>query len=186
MRRWLVTAAFVVASVSPGAWAAELAGVTMSDRAMVGEQQLRLNGMGLRKKLWVKVYVAGLYLAEPAGSAEAVLSSPGAKRMTMHFLTDKATKAKMDEAWLEGFRANSPQEWDGLETRVNRFIGFFGDMKEGDRIEIDLVPGEATRVSLNGEVMGAVEGDDFQHALLRVWVGEKPPTDELKAGVLGG
>jgi hypothetical protein len=174
------------ALTAPCSWAGELAGVTMSDRAMVGEQQLQLNGMGVRKKLWVKVYVAGLYLAEPARSAEAVLRSPGAKRMTMHFLTDKATKAKMDEAWLEGFRANSPEQWGALEARVERFVGFFGDMKEGDRVDLDLVPGEGTTVTLNGEVAGTVEGDDFQTALLKVWVGETPPTEDLRAGVLGG
>lgn len=33
---------------------------------------------------------------------------------------------------------------------------------------------------LNGELKGTIEGDDFAAALLRVWLGIKPPTEDLK------
>jgi len=39
-------------------------------------------------------------------------------------------------------------------------------------------------VTLNGEEKGTIEGDDFGAALLRVWLGPKPPTEELKNGLL--
>lgn len=38
---------------------------------------------------------------------------------------------------------------------------------------------------LNGELKGTIEGDDFVTALLRVWLGAKPPTEDLKNGMLG-
>ena len=45
--------------------AAELAGVTMPDTDTVEGKTLKLNGLGLRKKMVFKVYVAGLYLETP-------------------------------------------------------------------------------------------------------------------------
>lgn len=178
----LAAVCMLIVTVASGG---ELAGVTMADRVTVGDVSVELNGMGLRKKLWVEVYVAGLYVASPSSDPAEIVGSTGPKRMVMHFLTDRATKKKMDEAWLEGFEANSPQVWPKIEDRVTKFVAFFGDMKEGDVVEIDIVPGAGTSVAVNGDPMGVIEGDDFGSALLEVWLGDHPPSDDLKAGLLG-
>ena len=185
MHRFVVVLALCALAV-PTVWSGELAGVTLPDQVTVGDDTLVLNGMGLRKKLWVKVYVAGLYLEKATTDAAAAVEQPGAKRVVMHFQTDKATKKKMDAAWIEGFEANAAEGFRQLEDRVNEFIGFFGDMKDGDVIEITMVPGAGTTAKLNGEVRGVVDGDDFAVALLKVWLGDHPPSDELKSGLLGG
>jgi hypothetical protein len=185
MRRLsIVLLACVLAA--PAVWSGELAEVSFPDQVTVGEATLELNGMGLRKKMWVKVYVAGLYLPSKASDAGAAVEAHGAKKVIMHFLTNKATKKKMDAAWMEGFEANSPAEFGALEDRVKTFMGYFGDMKNGDVIEMTIVPGEGTAVALNGDDKGVIEGDDFGTALLNVWLGDHPPTDELKSGLLGG
>jgi hypothetical protein len=44
--------------------AGTLADVTLPDTVQVGGRTLVLNGLGLRKKFVVKVYVAGLYLEQ--------------------------------------------------------------------------------------------------------------------------
>ena len=53
----------------PNANAGELAGVTMPDTATVAGSKLMLNGMGLREKFFIDVYVGGLYL--PAKTTDA-------------------------------------------------------------------------------------------------------------------
>jgi hypothetical protein len=170
---------------APVVWGGELAGVTMSDTVNVGESELSLNGMGLRKKSIIKVYVAGLYVAETGLDAQKIVASKSPKRVVMHFLTGKATKKKMDAAWQEGFEANSPDSYGALEERVRRFVDFFGDMKKGDVIQLTIVPGSGTQVALNGEAKGTIDGDDFGRALLLVWLGDQPPSDGLKQGLLG-
>jgi len=175
----------VCALMVPTVWAGELAGVTMTDDVTVGDATLVLNGMGLRKKLWVKVYVAGLYLEKPTADASDAVAMTGPKRVVMHFLTDKAKKKKMDAAWIEGFEANSPANYDALKQRVETFADFFPDMKDGDVVELTMTPGAGTSVTLNGEQKGVVDGDDFAAALLKVWLGDHPPTDDLKSGMLG-
>lgn len=184
MRR-VVVMFLVTLLVVPFCLAGELVGVKMPDEVTVSGKTVKLNGMGVRKKLWVKVYVGGLYLETKSSNAAAIVDSDQAKRVVMHFLTDRATKEKMDDAWKEGFEANSPKQYGALKKRVETFIGFFGDMKDGDRIEINMVPGEPTVVLLNGKEKGTIEGDDFAKGLLRVWLGDSPPTEDLKEGMLG-
>lgn len=166
-------------------WAGSLAGVTLDEQVKVGDDVLKLNGMGLRQKLWVKVYVGGLYLENPTTNGKTAATSKQTKKMVMHFMTNKAKKKKMDGAWIEGFEANYAH-YDAIEARVKTFIDFFGDMKEEDVVEMTLVPGKGTTVVLNGVTKGTIKGDDFAEALLKVWVGDEPPTDDFKEGILGG
>ena len=175
----------VVGLLAPLAHAGSLADVTMDDEVMVSGKTIQLNGMGLRKKLWVKVYVGGLYLENPTTDAETAAASKQVKKMVMHFLTNKAKKKKMDSAWDEGFEANAAN-FASIKDRVETFKGYFGDMEVGDVVEMVLVPGEGTTVSLNGQTKGTIQGDDFAEALVQVWVGSTPPSEDFKAGVLGG
>ena len=184
MKRVLVMV-IALALVVPMGWAAGLAGVQMDDEVTVGDATLHLNGQGLRKKLWVKVYVGGLYLEHPTTNAKNAAHSKQVKRMVMHFLTNKATKKKMDKAWIEGFEANSAH-FEQIKSKVMQFKDFFGDMKVDDVVEMTLVPGGGTTVVINGDTKGTIEGDDFAEALVRVWVGDSPPSDDFKKGILGG
>ena len=56
MKKFLVTV-IALALVVPAAWAGGLAGVKMDEKVVVGSDTVKLNGMGLRKKLWVNVWV---------------------------------------------------------------------------------------------------------------------------------
>jgi hypothetical protein len=169
----------------PAAWAGTLEGVTMPDTIVVADTTLHLNGMGLRKRLGAKIYVAALYLEEKTDRADKALNGSGPSRIVMHYLTDKATDKRIDAAWIKGFRTNSPQTYEILEHRVNAFVATLGDMKAGDVVEFTMIPGETTIITLNGEEIGAIGGDDFQLAILRVGLGSKPPSKALKAGLLG-
>lgn len=184
MRRWTALVVGILLVVTT-AGAAELAGVSLPDQVTVGGKTLVLNGIGLRKKMVIKVYAAGLYLEERSADPAVILGSSSTKRVVMHFLTNMATKSKMDEAWREGFEANSPDTYPALADRVTTFMGFFGDMKDGDEIVLTVVPGAGTTAALNGQDKGTIAGDDFGAGLLKVWLGDHPPSGDLKAGLLG-
>jgi len=38
---------------------------------------------------------------------------------------------------------------------------------------------------VNGEEKDVIDGNDFATALLRVWLGDHPPSEDLKTGMLG-
>jgi len=171
--------------MAPVAWTKSLVGVTMDDSVMVDGHTLKLNGLGLRKKLWIKVYVGGLYLEHPTTNGKRAAESKEVKKMVMRFMTNKATKSKMDGGWDEGFEENYAH-YNAVKARVEKFKNFFGDMKDGDVVEMTLIPGKGTTVVINGVEKGSIDGDDFQEALVKVWTGDEPPTEDFRDGILGG
>ena len=56
----LLASAFLTCAFSQGAVAAEVSGIKFSDTVKVGGKELVLNGLGVRTKLFFKVYATGL------------------------------------------------------------------------------------------------------------------------------
>jgi hypothetical protein len=177
----VVLSLLLVAAVALGA---EVAGVRMPDTVTVEGRTLKLNGMGLRKKIVFKVYVAGLYLENTSNAAATVVSSDQVKQMRLHVL--RSLKAKqVTEAIEEGFEKNSKSRMAALKDRLQKFSGMFADVTEGDPILMTYVPGKGVTVSIKGAEKGTVEGKDFADALFSVWLGPNPVQEDLKKALLG-
>jgi Chalcone isomerase-like len=185
MKARITLATFFCAVVAAILLAGEAAGVKMPDAVTVEGKTLKLNGMGLRKKLMFKVYVAGLYVETPTKAPEAIISSEQTKRMQLHVLRNLRA-SQVTEAIEEGFEKNSKAQMGALSDRLKRFIGMFADVVEGDQILMTYVPGKGTSVSVKGAEKGTVEGKDFSDALFSVWLGPRPVQEDLKKALLGG
>lgn len=169
--------------------ARELAGITLPEQVRIhsADTPLTLNGAGLRRRLFVTIYVGALYLPQPARDADAVFAMPGAKRFSMHFVHKEITADKLVPVWNTGFERNLPAEkFRALRPRIANFNGLFPTLRKGDRVDIDILPGRGVQVSINGTLRGKVSGDDFSRALLRIWLGEYPADAALKHALLGG
>jgi len=176
---------FFVANITN---AQKLADVNISEQISVDgvDAPLILNGAGIRSKFFFKIYVGALYLPKKQNSAEAVLKSAQPNRVLMHFLYDKVEKKKLVDAWIEGFEENVSSEiFSALKDRLKKFNEMFSDVQKGDVVLLDYIPQKGTRVTIKNEVKGIIEGADFNRALLSVWLGEEPVTDELKDAMLG-
>jgi hypothetical protein len=187
----VLLAAALAGSPAAGATAPEnpIAGVRFEPRVQLAGQALQLNGTGLRAVAWFKGYAAGLYLAQPAATAEAALALPGAKRLQMRLLVD-VPMGEFVKAFHKGVERNTPAaQHAGLAERMARFDGLLqplGKVRKGDLVNLDLVPGQGMQFWLNGRQVGAaIPGDDFYAALLLIFLGEHPVDDKLKAGLLG-
>ena len=146
---------------------------------------LQLNGMGYRTKFIFNLYVGALYTETKVTSRDAAQALKGPKRVLMHMVFDEISHEKMADAWREGFEENnSDEQFKKLESRLNTFISYFPDLKEGDVVLLDYIPATGTVVSFNGKVKTAIEGEDFYSALLDVWLGEEPADDDLKEAML--
>jgi hypothetical protein len=168
--------------------AAEVAGVSIPDRVdVVGvERPLLLNGAGVRKKFFFKIYIGALYLPTPRHSAKQIIQSAGPKRILMYFLYDEVGREKLTDGWWSGFRANHDESAIAtLKTRIGQFSDLFDDAKRDDQVWVDYLPGKGTRVTINGKLRGIVPGADFNRALLRIWLGDEPVTEDLKQALLG-
>lgn len=184
--RVLFLAFLMVFLVNP-LWAKEIEGVVVEEQLLSESgATLHLNGTGIRKKLFFKIYIAALYLANRSADASAVIADDGEKRIVMHFLYDEVGKDKLVEGWNEGFAANHTEEALGLlQSRIDSFNAMFDeDVVAGDVIVFDYLPQTGTRVTIKGNVKGVVEGKDFNDALLAIWLGDKPVGSDLKKGLL--
>ena len=178
----LVAGSLLMASVVVGV---ELAGVTLPDAVQVGSTALKLNGAGIRKKLFIKVYVGGLYLQAPKADPVAILGVDETRRMVMHFVYKEVEAPKVTEAFREGFANNSAASLVSLQARLDAFCTLWPTMRAGDSAEMTYVPGAGTTLVINGKELGRTEGKDFADALFLVWLGEKPADAGLKEGMLG-
>lgn len=167
-------------------FAKEIAGVDVPSSVTIKNKVLVLNGAGIRKKLFIKVYVGALYLAVKRTTASEVLADPDMKRIVMTFLYKEVSAEKLVDAWNDGFAGNhTDEELKPLQARIDQFNAMFTTVRKGDVIRLDYLPQEGTQVWINDSLKGSVPGEDFSRALLKIWLGRKPADVNLKDAMLG-
>jgi hypothetical protein len=165
---------------------ATVAGVNVADQTTVNGQTLVLNGAGLRKKLFIKVYTGALYLPAKQKTADQILSSDTPRQMVMNFVFD-VDKGKISEAWSEGLQANSPNAAADVKNNFKSLESWMEDMKKGQKIVLTYVPNTGTTIEVNGQVKGTLAGKATADAILATWIGAKPgPGQDFKKSLLGG
>ena len=148
---------------------------------------LQLNGIGYRKKFIIKVYIGTLYLENRAGTRDEVVAQSGSNRVLMHFVYDEVSGKKLVDAWNDGFESNSTgEQLKALRERIDVFNVMFSTVHENDVVLLDYIPGTGTRVTIKGEEKGVIPGEDFNKALLDIWLGDEPADSGLKDAMLGG
>jgi hypothetical protein len=184
MRPRLKSSLLALAFALP-ALALTVAGVNMEDTASVNGQNLVLNGAGLRKKLFIKIYVGGLYLPAKQANAATVLSTDGPRRQVMHFLYS-VSKNQMCDAWKEGLEDNTPNATADVKKEFATLCSWMEPVPKGNRIVLTYVPGAGTTVEINGKAKGTLAGKATSDAILATWIGRKPgPGEDFKDAVLG-
>src|ERR1041385_9181476 len=91
--------------VAASGHAAEVGGVNLEDKISLAGQELVLNGAGVRTRLVFKVYVASLYLPQPAKDLQSVLARTP-RRIQLNLLRTLSAD-QLVEALNEGLEANN-------------------------------------------------------------------------------
>lgn len=176
-------------TVAGYAGAAEVAGVKLDDTIRVANQDLKLNGAGIRYKAIFKVYVAGLYLAEKKSTVADVMSVPGARRVVIVPLRDISNE-DFGRAFMSGIQKNSDKaEKAKMIMQLQRFGEMFAaipELRKGDVLTVDWVPGTGTVININGKKSADPYPDiAFYNAILKIWLGDSPADSRLKPLLLG-
>ena len=181
---WMAAVAF---AWSAAAAAVEVGGVRLDEKANVGGQELVLNGAGLRTRVFIKVYVASLWLPAKANTLSGVLAK-GPRRVQMNLLRDLSAD-QLVNALVDGLKDNNSEaELAAVKAQVDQMVATmkaFNEVKEKDVVALDFVEG-ATRITLNGQAKASIPGDAFNAALMKVWLGDKPVQADLRKAMLGG
>ncbi len=173
----------------PALAAVEVAGVKFDDKAKVGAGDTVINGAGMRKRAFFKVYAIGLYLPQKAASAADAINAKGAKRIAIVTLRDLTAEQFVD-ALIEALKNNHDETaLKALQPKIDQFRSTMlaiGNAPEKSVVNLDWLPDSGTRLTFNGTAKGTdISGEDFYRALLRIWLGDKPAQDDLKEHLLG-
>lgn len=176
------------AQAAESAATVQVAGVAVPASVPVGDQELVLNGAGVRKKVVFKVYVAALYLPMRASGAATAIDGAGPRRITLYLLRDLDADTLVG-ALREGLAANlAAAQMAALAPQVEQLSAVMrgiGKTRSGDVVGLDFTAA-GVAVSFNRQARGQVAGEAFGRALLRVWLGDKPVDADLKQALLGG
>ena len=166
----------------------ELSGIKFDSPIELRGTKLELNGAGIRYKVVVKVYAAGLYLTKKASTLEEVLAAPGPKRMAITVLRD-VDSAELGKLFTRGVEDNTPRsEMSKLVPGLIRMGQIFSDHKKlltGENFLIEWIPGTGTVITIKGKAQEPFKEPEFFNALMRIWLGPNPADWKLKDALLG-
>ncbi len=181
----LLAALLAAAFLAPSAFAVEVAGVPVDEAADLDGKKLVLNGAGLRKKLFFKVYVGALYVEQRSADAAALLAADAPRLVRLHMLRELDRESIL-KAFREGIEKNSPATAAAALAKLAQVEKAIpAELKPGQVVTVTYRPGAGTSLGIQGGTAASVEGKDFADAILRVWLGDEPVDADLKAGMLG-
>lgn len=139
-------------------------------------------------RLIFKIYVAALYLPAKMDNGEAILRGNRPSRLFLQMLRS-LTAHQLTTSFNDALRETlTPEQRLSLEPRLQQFNAIFDtllELKEGVQIAIDYLPQLGTIIRINGEEKDRIPGADFNQALLRIWIGDRPRDPELRKAMLG-
>jgi len=157
--------------------------VTLPNKITLSGEEMELNGAGMREKMWIDLYVGGLYVQTKSNDANTVINSDAPMAMKLHIVSGMVSQEKMIGAVTDGFEKSTSGKATAAE-RASSVACFNDEITKEDVFDITYANGK-TIVYKNGTEKGSVSGLEFKKALFGIWLGKKPADKDLKKGMLG-
>ena len=183
--KYILVALIIITSFSV-CRAENIGKVAVKDKAECSGQELSLNGAGIRKKLFIKLYVATLYVKIKTTEGEQLLNMNQELCMRLHITSAKITSEKMIKATREGFGKSTQGDTDSIAREIETFLSWLKQpIKKGDVFEFSFTPRNSTQISKNDQLLGEISNKEFSTALFGIWLGSNPVQVDLKNKLLG-
>ena len=164
----------------------EIGGVTLPASFQAGNAKVILNGGGLREKMWIDLYVGGLYLKAKTSNSQTIIDANEEMAIKLQIVSGLITSEKMIEATKEGFEKSTGGNMSSMQGQIDKFIEAFKEpIVEGDVYDIIYVPSQGVEVYKAGKLKQRIPGLAFKKALFGIWLGADPADEDLKEGMLG-
>ena len=163
-----------------------MAGVTVPDVLQYGGKTMLHNGSGIRKKLFLKLYVGSLFLSKKSSNVEEIISSRDAKAIRLVLISNKVTVPRMKQAMLKGLHRATNGNIAPIQTEVDQILSVFDKgVAVNDVFDIVNVAGDGLHVLKNGQQILAISSPVFKDALFKMWLTKAAVDPRLRAGLLG-
>jgi hypothetical protein len=162
-------------------------GIVMPNVVKVNGNYLKINGGGIREKMFLDLYVGVLYLEGKSSNANTIINADKSMAIKMRIISGMVSKDNMEEAIREGFDKSTGGKIDPIKDKINDLIekGFAGEIVKGDVFDLIYIPGKGTSLMKNDEELVTISGLDFKKALFGVWLCDQPADANLKKKMLG-
>lgn len=163
--------------------AATVKGVQFEDTITIDKNILKIQGVALLK--WARlidVYAGAFYLPDNHPARDWTRDIPKGLEL-VYFRKIKAEDFINSSTQLLK-RNLASEKYRALEERLFKFLGFFRDVKPGDRYLLIYSPLKGTQLRLNGQPLGIIPGGDFAVAYFGIWLGDNPISERFRDGLL--
>jgi len=107
------------------------------------------------------------------------------KRIEVHYHVN-VPKQELDRQTINGIKRNySDDAFKALMPKIDLIDSYYRDIKAGDWISVNYIPGIGSLVQIDGTTKGLVPGSDFAKAFFAIWVGQNPVDTGVKYKLLG-
>lgn len=179
----LLMMAIVVASTATAQM--KVGDAVLPSTATFHGETISLNGAGVREKLWIDLYAAGLYLNEKSSDANMILNAEKPMAIKLHIVSKLISSEKMVDAVTDGFEKSTNGNTAPIQKEIDTMLDFFKeDIKKNDVFDLVYLPSKGVIAYKNGEEKGIVEGKEFKKALFGIWLSNNPADDDLKENLL--
>ena len=103
-----------------------------------------------------------------------------AKLIRLDITYDGQVPDGLPSTWKEQLQQHVSQEFQRTMS------GLHDSLKGGDTVRVSFVPGRGTVVTVNGRQVATRPGDDALNAMLQLWTGPKPVSNDMKRLLLNG
>ena len=163
----------------------KVGGVVLPATHKFQDQTLLLNGAGVREKLWIDLYAAGLYLDRKNNNAQEILNADKPMALKLHIVSKLITSEKLVEAVTEGFENSTNGNTAPIQDEIDQLLSFFKeDVKKNDVFDLVYTPNRGVVAYKNGKERGAVKGKEFKKALFGIWLSNTSADEDLKDELL--
>lgn len=186
MKKYSLFAMLLTALSIPAFSQKTISGVSLPAAIKSGDNTFNLVGGGIRKKLFIDVYVSALYLQKKSTDGAAISKADEPQAVRLAIVSSLVTSDKMVEATTEGFEKSTGGKTAPIKDRMNAFMDVFkkDPIVKGDVYDFIYTPADGLKVAKNGKIQTTIKGVDFKAALFGIWIGANPVDEKLKAGML--
>jgi len=156
----------------------------MPEKVSISGKQLRLNGMGVGTKAFLKVYVIALYLETPTSDPRDAIKANEVKRIVLTMLRD-VSREKFVQAVERDMMHNPGVPIAALRGRLDLLESVLPALKRGNVLDFTHLPVRGTLVRGQGREI-TIPGKDFADALFSIWLSGQSSNPALRHQLLGG
>ena len=131
----------------------KVSGVKFKDSIKLGDASLQLNGVGLRTKFFLDLYISALYLQETSHDAAAIINADEVMLIQIHVISNLITSENLSKGTAEGFSKSTNNHTKPIQKQIDEFLDAFNEpVTIGDIFEFVYQPDIGITIIKNRKV----------------------------------